>query len=140
VQTSHTGKSGSRPPVESIKSKRLNFRDYLEQKRLHLKYLVGKFAFKLRYWGGELLKPSFYFRRLHELTLKFHGMELGILRQYSPRPITSSQLPASSRHEVPTIAIVTPSYNQSELISYTIESVLGQNYPHFEYGVVDGGL
>jgi glycosyltransferase involved in cell wall biosynthesis len=37
------------------------------------------------------------------------------------------------------MAIVTPSYNQSGLITYTMQSVLGQEYPHLEYGVVDGG-
>jgi glycosyltransferase involved in cell wall biosynthesis len=118
----------------------IDFGIYLRQKRLHLRYLVGKFVFRLRYWGCELLKPSYYLRRLHDLLLAFHGMELGVLCQYSPRPIRSSQLPLSSREitTLPTIAIVTPSYNQSGLIPYTIESVLGQDYPHLEYGIVDG--
>ena len=125
---------------ESTKPTPLNFRDYLQQKRLHLKYLVGKLAFKLRYWSCELLKPSCYIRRLYYLTLRFHGMEIGILRQYSPRPVQCRPLPASSRKitSLPTIAIVTPSCNQSGLIPYPIESVLGQNYPNLEYGVVDG--
>ena len=123
IRASHTGKNRFRPPVESARLTLLSFYDYAKKKRFHLKYLVGKLAFKLRYWSCELLRPSYYTRRLNELMLKFHGMELGILRQYGPRPIQSFQLPVSQRRitKLPTIAIVTASYNQGDLIAYTIE-------------------
>jgi hypothetical protein len=39
----------------------------------------------------------------------------------------------------PLVTIVTPSLNQGEFIRATIESVLGQDYPHIEYIVMDGG-
>lgn len=39
----------------------------------------------------------------------------------------------------PKISIVTPSFNSKELIADTINSVLGQNYPNFEYIIIDGG-
>jgi glycosyltransferase involved in cell wall biosynthesis len=39
----------------------------------------------------------------------------------------------------PRISIVTPSYNQGTFIRETIESVLQQGYPNFEYWVIDGG-
>ena len=141
AQTSGNSGSSPRPSLESASSKPFNFRDYLGQKRLHLRYLIGKLEFKLRYWSCELVKPSYYIRRLSELMLKLHRMELGTLRQYNPRPVRSSPLPISSRHitGLPTIAIVTPSYNQGDLIAYTIESVLRQEYPNLNYGVVDGG-
>jgi glycosyltransferase involved in cell wall biosynthesis len=39
----------------------------------------------------------------------------------------------------PKISIVTPSYNQSQFLKDTIDSVLGQRYPSLEYIVIDGG-
>ncbi len=39
----------------------------------------------------------------------------------------------------PRITVVTPSYNQGEFISATLQSILSQNYPDLEYLVLDGG-
>jgi glycosyltransferase involved in cell wall biosynthesis len=41
--------------------------------------------------------------------------------------------------ESPSITVVTPVYNGAEWLAECIESVLGQEYPNFEYGIVDGG-
>jgi glycosyltransferase involved in cell wall biosynthesis len=39
----------------------------------------------------------------------------------------------------PVVSIVTPSFNQGAFVRQTIDSVLGQDYPHVDYRVIDGG-
>jgi glycosyltransferase involved in cell wall biosynthesis len=42
-------------------------------------------------------------------------------------------------HNLPTISIVTPSFNQGRFLGAAIASVVGQSYPPTEYVVIDGG-
>lgn len=41
-------------------------------------------------------------------------------------------------YEYPMISVIIPTYNCSEKITLTLQSVLTQNYPHFELIVIDG--
>lgn len=65
-----------------------------------------------------------------------------ILHQHEPIPLAIpphySQTHVVLQADLPTVSIVTPSYNQGQFIERTVQSVLTQNYPHLEYVVQDG--
>ena len=70
-------------------------RHYLQGKRFYLRYLVGKGAFRLK----KLTRPSNCLRLLHDVSLKFHGMELGVLRQYEPRRLHAESYPTLCKED-----------------------------------------
>jgi len=90
-----------------------------------------------------LLKPvnsSFEARAFHWLVERY-WMRIEVLRQYAPRPVRWDQIPAERlpAHLLPRIGVVTPSYNQADFISETMQSVISQEYPNLLYAVQDGG-
>jgi len=72
-----------------------------------------------------------FFLRPPMWTFEQHSPRQLDLRSQQPEP----QLPRS----IPSIGIVTPSYNQARFLKATIDSVLGQAYPKLFYHVQDGG-
>ncbi len=88
--------------------------------------------------------PSFGARLKNAVVGKFvasHWMQIGVLRQYAPRPIRPESFPPPRLPEsrLPQVAIVTPSFNQARFLEATLRSVLDQNYPRLAYVVEDGG-
>ena len=84
-------------------------------------------------------------RRIKERLRQWLQPRLGLLYHYPPRPLKippkyiteqEKQPPAGGW---PLISIVTPSYNQSDFIDKTFQSVFDQHYPKLEYVVQDGG-
>ncbi|MBZ0090652.1 MAG: glycosyltransferase [Sulfuricellaceae bacterium] len=73
--------------------------------------------------------------------MSWFAPQLGVLRQYSPRPLNLPQRYAQTGGPTrpPKISIVTPSYNQAAYLEGTVRSVVEQGYPDLEYVVQDGG-
>ena len=57
-----------------------------------------------------------------------------VLREATSRSDAPSRMP-----DLPTITVVTPSFNAAATIEETLRSVREQDYPHVEHVVVDGG-
>ena len=71
-----------------------------------------------------------------------YWMQIGVLRQYEPRPIVwdrGLQRVAVADEALPKVGVVTPSYGQPAFLESTIVSILNQDYPRLLYVVQDGG-
>jgi glycosyltransferase involved in cell wall biosynthesis len=91
-------------------------------------------------WTSHI-KNSFYSRiqlKVESLRDKIRP-KIGRFHQYPPRVlrVPTAYEKSSLEKRPPTIAIVTPSYNQAKFIAATVDSVLSQNYPALRYHVQD---
>ncbi|MEI6106023.1 MAG: glycosyltransferase [Opitutae bacterium] len=122
-----------------------------DERETLIQQLVGEAAGLTR--PGKVLKGTKeYFRQKFWLPLREktfhriveqHWMQIGVLRQYEPRPLAWDQglrrknkIPDA---QLPAIDIVTPSFNQERYLESTLLSVLNQKYPKLRYRVQDGG-
>lgn len=119
-----------------IKFQRGLLQQHLEE--LEKKQLLKEEMLVFFYIFRPFLLPLMWFVRPVYRQLK---PRLGVLNQYLPREI---HVPANSTKNpsiasFPKISIVTPSFNQSEFLERTLQSVLDQFYPNLEFYVQDGG-
>jgi GT2 family glycosyltransferase len=80
-------------------------------------------------------------RSLATVLRQWTSPRLGILRHHLPEPleVPSKYLRTTPPRDAPSIAIVTPSYEQGRYLGRTLHSVVNQHYPRLEYFVQDGG-
>jgi ADP-heptose:LPS heptosyltransferase len=88
---------------------------------------------------GRVTQPlaRWFFR----MVVEDYWMQIGVLRQYEPRPIAWDRglsRQRTPRGPQPKLGIVTPSYGQPAFLESTMLSVLNQNYPNLLYVVQDG--
>jgi glycosyltransferase involved in cell wall biosynthesis len=90
------------------------------------------------FWRHKVARP--FSQWLFHQVVERHWMQIGILRQYEPKPIRWDTFPKARLpvHRLPRVGIVTPSFNQQAFIESTMLSVLNQNYPKLRYAVFDG--
>jgi glycosyltransferase involved in cell wall biosynthesis len=81
------------------------------------------------------------YRKLRSGVLRMVSPRLGVFHQYPPRKLRVPRLPNLNigNEPLPTISIVTPSFEQGGFLCQCLGSVLSQDYPHLEYFVQDGG-
>ena len=118
--------------------------NYLYQKQQHALYLWGKLKFRIANFARSLVKrekDAPLIARLMQRLDDGYAYDYWKLSQYAPRPLRAEVFPRwrLEASKLPSLAIVTPSFNQADSVKATIESVLGQGYPALRYAVVDGG-
>jgi glycosyltransferase involved in cell wall biosynthesis len=122
--------------------------NYLYQKQQHALYLWGKLKFSISKMTRSLVKREsdepLSAGLIASLKQRLDGgytFDYWKLSQYAPRAFQAEVFPRwhLEASNLPSLAIVTPSLNQADLVRATIESVLAQGYPNLRYAVVDGG-
>lgn len=82
-----------------------------------------------------------HFEKFRALLKSAIAPKLGTLMHYPPRPLVTPKHyeKKTSQRNLPSISIVTPTFNQGNFLERTIESIILQEYPALEYIIQDGG-
>ena len=84
------------------------------------------------------LKNLLHYSGLGTLLRQLAGVKLGRFNQYPPKEISVKQLrQANYDANLPSIVLVTPSFNQVKFVGETISSVIEQNYPLLQFVIQD---
>jgi GT2 family glycosyltransferase len=88
-----------------------------------------------------VLWPQERLRRAAARTVSWTRPRIGRLRHYEPKPLRVPAKYERTRLPIPapSIALVTPSFQQGRFLGRTLYSVFRQQYPRLEYVVQDGG-